>query len=358
MSGPNLSPEEILRKKEQIGGISYDDQISDLPTVSPEKSRIDQEVESLERKQTGVIDSPLAEEFKKVEKAVAESSSLEPPQAIQIGWKNLPVLILPSKGDFYPEGTQIAIRPAEVKEIRHFSTIDESDMLDIDAKLNMILNSCCVVKFPKEGVVSYKDLKQEDRFFIIMTIRDLTFVKGENRIVLTPELTCKKENCQFKYGIELRTGVLTNYQIDDRIMRYYSKADRKFVFPVSKIGKSISISIPSIGVIDAVSNYVKNSVRLGREVDESFIKIAPFLFDDWRGLNDQKIQKASFDSEGWSKEEFSIYYQLSEEIKIGTKLEVSLSCQTCGASEVTAPISFPGGFRSLFVISDIFGELL
>ena len=66
----------------------------------------------------------------------------------------------------------------------------------------------------------------------------------------------------------------------------------------------------------------------------------------------------SLDSESWTKEEFSIYFQLAEEIKIGTKLEVSLPCQACGASEVTAPISFPGGFRSLFVISDIFRELL
>ena len=359
MSGPNLSPEEILRKKEQIGGISYDDPISDLPLSSPQISDTPKELENLERKNTAISDSPLAAEFKKAESESTDSVfTKEPPPAMEIGWKNLPVSILPSKGLFYPDGTQIAIRAAEVKEIRHFSTIDESDMLDIDAKLNMILNSCCVMKFPGDGVVSYRDLKQEDRFFIIMAIRDLSFVKGENRIVLTPELNCKKDNCAFKYGIELRTGVLTNYQIDQKLMRYYSKVERKFIFTVNRIGKSLSMSIPSIGVIDAVSTYVKNSVRAGKDIDESFIKIAPFLFDDWRGLDDKKIQKASLDSETWSKEEFSIYFQLAEEIKIGTKLEVSLPCQACGASEVTAPISFPGGFRSLFVISDIFGELL
>ena len=63
------------------------------------------------------------------------------------------------------------------------------------------------------------------------------------------------------------------------------------------------------------------------------------------------------ESDEWSKEEFSLYYELSNSIKIGTELDVKLSCPTCGA-EVTAPITFPGGFRSLFVISDIFGELL
>jgi hypothetical protein len=359
MSGPNLSPEDILRKKEQIGGISYDDPISDLSPPSPQIVDTPKELENLQRKNTPMSDSPLAAEFKKVESGATDNLySKELPPSIEIGWKNLPVSILPSRGLFYPDGTQIAIRPAEVKEIRHFSTIDESDMLDVDAKLNMVLNSCCVMKFPGEGVVSYRDLKQEDRFFIIMAIRDLSFVKGENRIVLTPDLTCKKDNCAFKHGIELRTGVLTNYQINQKLMKYYSKTDRKFIFPVSKIGKSLSMTVPSIGVIDAISNYIKNSVRTGKDIDESFIKIAPFLFDDWRGLDDKKIQKASLDSEDWSNAEFSIYFQLAEDIKIGTKLEVSLPCQTCGASEVTAPISFPGGFRSLFLISDIFGELL
>mgnify|MGYP003645560838 CR=1 FL=1 len=358
MSGPNLSPEEILRKKEQIGGVSYDDPISDLPPSVPQVTDPPKELENLERKNTAISDSPLAAEFKKAEAESQDNSTFKEYPAIEIGWKNLPVSILPSRGLFYPEGTQIAIRAAEVKEIRHYSTIDESDMLDIDAKLNMILNTCCVMKFPGEGVMSYRDLKQEDRFFIIMAIRDLSFVKGENRIVLTPEVTCKKENCAFKFGIELRTGVLTNYQLDQKLMKYYSKVERKFIFPVNRIGKSLAMTVPSIGVIDAISNYVKNSVRAGKEIDESFIKIAPFLFDDWRGLDDKKIQMKSLDSESWTKEEFSIYFQLAEEIKIGTKLEVSLPCQTCGASEVTAPISFPGGFRSLFVISDIFRELL
>lgn len=358
MSGPNLSPEQILKQKEQSGGISYDDPIYDLPPVTSQNESIERELESLTRKNPVVADSPLAAEFKKIETQQQNETSIKESPSMEIGWKNLPTSILPSKGLFYPEDTQIAIRAAEVKEIRHFSTIDESDMLDIDAKLNIILNSCCVMKFQGDGVMSYRDLKQEDRFFIIMAIRDLSFVKGENRIVLTPEVSCKKDNCSFKYGIELRTGVLSNYNLDQKLMKYYSKVERKFIFPVAKIGKKLAMNVPSIGVIDAVSNYVKNSVRAGKEIDESFMKIAPFLFDDWRSLNDAKIEKASLDSENWTKEEFSIYFQLADDIRIGTKLEVSLGCQTCGASEVTAPIAFPGGFRSLFVISDIFRELL
>jgi hypothetical protein len=41
-----------------------------------------------------------------------------------------------------------------------------------------------------------------------------------------------------------------------------------------------------------------------------------------------------------------------------TKTEAKQKCLVCGEGEVTAEITFPGGIRSLFLISDIFRELL
>ena len=44
-------------------------------------------------------------------------------------------------------------------------------------------------------------------------------------------------------------------------------------------------------------------------------------------------------------------------MKIGIKPEMKFPCQGCGA-EVTVPLTFPGGIKALFVISDIDSELL
>ena len=57
----------------------------------------------------------------------------------------------------------------------------------------------------------------------------------------------------------------------------------------------------------------------------------------------------------------SSYYSSKSNIRVNpdeAKLEVNLSCPVCGDEEVTADITFPSGIRSLFVISDIFRELL
>lgn len=364
MDPKNLSPEKILQEKEKLGGISFDDGIADLNPINPLEERAEKEANALF--QQAQEKTPVLEETRlaqQIKSGPTLSSNLENPAPrdfgpSDLGWKNLPPSLLPSGGLFYPDGTQIAIRPAEVKEIRHFSTIDETDMLDIDTKLNLILERCCVIKFPQYGVVSYKEIKQEDRFFIIMTIRDLTFVRGENMIVLKPKTTCKTGDCPFQNGIELRTGVLSKYTIDDKLMSYYSKSERKFVLNVPKLSRTIKMTVPSIGVIDAISTYARNRIRQGKDVDESFIKIAPYLYEDWRQLTEQKLSELEEESNSWSKEEFSIFFQVTDLLKIGTKLEVNLPCSKCGAQEVTAPISFPDGIRSLFLISDIFGELL
>jgi len=340
MSDKNLSPEEILREKEIAGGIVYDD---------PSGLNLD----------TDLSDNVYNETVKESTPNNQQTPSIEPEETkpLELGWKNLPVGMLPSKGLFYPDGSRIAIRPAEVKEIRQFSTIDEDDMLDIDDKLNFILDSCCRIKFG-EGVVSYKDLKQEDRFFIIMAIRDLTFVKGENRIIVSPEGGCSTRGCDGMEGIELRTGVLSNYEILEELTKFYSHSERCFIFPIKRIGKTIRMSPPSIGVTKAISSFVRDAVKKGDEVDQSFIKIAPFYLEEWRGLDYFKIKEAMItSSEEWTKEEFSAYFELAERIKIGTNLKIKVRCDACGDGEVTAPIYFPSGFRSLFVISDIFREL-
>jgi hypothetical protein len=350
----NLSPEEILREKELASGFVYDDPVEENPEI-------------LEEKVSRTLQDPIVEK----QPPIIEHNQNPNPQVTSIGkaqtvgpsfdsgWKNVPVSILPSKGMFYPDGTRIAIRPAEVREIRHFSTIDEDDRLDIEEKLSYVLERCLRMDFPGEGVVSYLDIKQEDRFFLILAIRDLTFVRGENSIILKTKKKCKETpECPFNSGIELRTGVLGSYDIEERIMNYYDGESRSFIFDVKKISKVIEMTVPSIGVSNLINEFVIESSRKKFDVDEGFLKIAPFLFKEWRGLNTDMIKVKMRESDYWSKEEYSLYFELSEKIRIGTNLEVKQKCPVCGDEEVTADINFPSGLRSLFVISNIFGELL
>jgi hypothetical protein len=236
--------------------------------------------------------------------------------------------------------------------------IDEDDRLDIEEKLSYVLERCLRIDFPGEGVVSYRDLKQEDRFFLILAIRDLTFTRGENSILLKPKKKCKEtKECSIGEGIELRTGVLSSYELDDRIINYYNQETKGFTFDIKRINKRIEMFVPSIGVNQKISEFITDCANRKRPIDDGFLKIAPFIFGEWRDLTNESIYLRMRESDYWTKEEYSLYFELSEKIKIGTILEVKVNCPACG-EEAIADIAFPSGLRSLFVISDIFGELL
>ena len=358
-----ISPEELLRSKELMGGLEYD------PIVPPVINQTPTE-EVLKPKEE-IKESPVAEEQKEEIKPQPVSipqreetkipvQEVKKDAVFEVNWKNLPIHLLPSKGLFYPEGTRMAIRPSDVKEIRHFSTIDEDDSVDIERKLSFILERCLRIDFPGQGVVSYKDLKQEDRFYIIMAIRDLTFLRGENSLMLTPNRKCEKtKDCKSIEGFELRSGNLSSYELEEEILKRYNPETRSFIFTLKTEEKSFEIFVPSIGVTQSLSDFVSICSRRNIEIEDGFLEIAPFIIPEWRGLDFEGMlflmRKTSAE---WTKKEFSLLYQISEKIKIGTKTEAKQKCQACGEGEVTADITFPGGIRSLFLISDIFRELL
>jgi hypothetical protein len=148
--------------------------------------------------------------------ATLNKSKKQPAELIsqpnQLGWKNLPLENLPSKGRFYVDSFTIAIKSATVAEIRHWSTIDETDMISVDDQLNYILERCAEVRINNE-VVSWKEILEIDRFFIIFKIQELTFPNGENQLPQKFECLCTTPKYSEKLTIESST--IVNSKIED-----------------------------------------------------------------------------------------------------------------------------------------------
>jgi len=276
--------------------------------------------------------------------------------AMESPWKKLPLENLPSLGFGYPEETELSIRSAEVSEIRHFSTIDENDPIDIDDKINHIISKCSSFKW-KSGVLNFQDIYQEDRFYIFMAIRDLTFVKGENRIFIPIQNKCTKEDCPIPAEIELTSGVLSNFSLDPKLKTYYDHENGYFQLTPKNGDPSIQLFIPTIGVSQKIRKILRDKTKAGRKYDFSFATISPFLIPNWRDLDEKSYDSYEMNSKNWTYTQFVLADNISKQITFATKNNLSVVCNKCGA-EVTAPIRFRGGIRSLFIVSDIFGQLL
>lgn len=275
-----------------------------------------------------------------------------------IGYHNIPLSCLPSKGRYYPEDTRISIRAAKVGEIREFSTIDEKDVKDVTDKMTYILSQCTKV-FYGNVPGSYKDIIAADRIVIILKIRELTFVDGGSSIKIpVPSGACKTVGCHPQEHINFNTSVLKCSELDPLMEKYYDSAKKCYNVETKKFG-TITLYPPNVGVSTAITDWVVQQQRENKKIEASLAEILQFVIKDWRGLSDKQIFAKLTELAGWTTEKFTLVYRLVEKINVGIEFDITTQCEQCGG-EIKVPIRFPDGYKSLFVptISDIGDELL
>lgn len=265
-----------------------------------------------------------------------------------LGYHTIPVISLPSGGMFYPEGTEISIRSVKVGEVRHFSTIDETNVLDIDEKLNQVVESCIRITCATKRL-SYKDILEEDRFYIILSIRELTFPEPESSLKI--EHTDKGGE---RHDVEIKKDYFQYFKIPTELDKYYDNDERSFLIETKSFG-TISMRPPVIGVMQKITGYIKEKQQKGEKIDQSVLQIIPYLRHDWRGFNDKTLFDFEVELNGWSSKKYNLVYTLAEKMKIGIQPNMLVQL---GEEEEEVPISFRDGIKSLFIIQDIAGELL
>jgi hypothetical protein len=107
--------------------------------------------------------------------------------------------------------------------------------------------------------------------------------------------------------------------------------------------------------MEEVTAYLKDRQEKEIEMDKAFIQVLPYIVGDWRSLSLPKIFQLEVDYKGWDDRKYMIVYRLAEKMRIGvqTTLETEIDGEIA-----TAPLDFPGGIKSLFIISDLSAELL
>ena len=272
----------------------------------------------------------------------------------QIGWIPLPANDLPTRGLFYPEGTVIAIRSATGAEIRHWSTLNDDPntnpnyLSDMDDMLNYVIERCITIKAnnPDSGVyLSWKDIKEVDRFYLLLAIHELTFPNGENKLQVK---VAENKN------IDVRKDMVSYITLDPELMKRYDEVDRCFVFRL-KTGRVLKLDIPSVGVTQWLKNYIIRKQSEQRSFDSDYLNFAPFVIRQWKGLTDEVYHKYVDDSQSWDVTTISLMVHVKKLFADTINPVVRFTDE--GGTEQTAPLNFQGGVKSLFLISDPFGQL-
>lgn len=273
-------------------------------------------------------------------------------------YHNIPLDCLPSLGRFYPDNTQITIRAARVDEIREFSAIDETDIKDVTDKLTYMISQCVKVYY---GNVpgSYRDLLSADKIVLILKIREITFLDGMSSIKLpVPANACETVGCKTQDTVIFNSSKLNFTTPAPELEKYYDSVNKCYNVRTKSFG-TITLFPPSIGVTSIITNWIVEQAKGEKKFDAALTEILQYMVGNWRRLNNKSIFDILGELSTWSTEKFTLVYRLIEKINIGIEFELKDRCATCGG-EITVPITFPDGYKSLFVptVSDFGDELL
>lgn len=296
-------------------------------------------VEDQENQQAANLGKVNMDKFKPAE---AQDANLA------LGYHSVEAVNMPSGGMFYPNDIKINIRSANVSEIRHFSSVDETNVFDADEKLNYILETCTQITSSKKRL-SYKDILEEDRFYLILSIRDLTFPEPESN--LTVDHVDKKGN---KHQIEIKKDYFTYFKVPENLDKYYDQESKSFMIETKSFG-TIEMRPPNIGVMQKMTAYIQSRQESKEKIDQSVLQVMPYMVKEWRGFTDKDIFQFEIEMNSWSGKKFSLIYKLAEQMKVGIKPDMRVQI---GDDWEDVPIGFRDGIKSLFIVQDFASELL
>lgn len=267
-------------------------------------------------------------------------------------WKNLPLENLPSRGLFYPEGAELTFRSASASEIRQWSTIDESDILDIDDKLNFIIEKCTRFKVRGgESWLTWRDILEIDRLFIVFLIHEITFPEGQNELFVKLECaaqTCAEED-RYTDDVKVRSQMLQLFEMPEELMEWYSPEYRCFKVESSKLNETFYLYAPTLGVLERLRKRISELRATGISIDKAFIKMAPYMIQDWSKFNAKQYSQLSSESLGWHQNKFTFITKFSEMMQSARDNSIVTLCPKCGAKLSSTIFS-----RDSFTIKDLF----
>jgi hypothetical protein len=285
-----------------------------------------------------------------------ESSELS--GAEESPWKILNLDLLPSRGMFYPVGAELLIRSAKTKEIRHWSTMDEHDPIDVEEKINFVLNAC--TRFKIKGnpqPFNFNDFLLVDRYHILFRIYELTFPNQENKLMAN--IRCENPKCKHVNKIQVTSRNLNGFEIPENYMRWYSEEERCFVVPSEKLQETLKFYIPTAGINAMLKKRRKFEEGRGAESDPSFYSMAPYILSNWRTTRPENIGELKIESNSWSNDKFNAIYRFTEDFKKSSLNRASGVCEKC-KEPMESHIFLGGSFtvKDIFIISAGFDELI
>lgn len=331
-----------------------------MPEIDPEEAQRFLDEEDRKYGVNNLIEVEKEEPVKvtSLGKAQSHLDMLQFSAAEESPWKILSFETLPSRGLFYPEEAELLIRSAKTKEIRHWSTIDETDPLDVREKINFVLNACTKFKIKGNPMpLNLNDFAEIDRYHILFRIYELTFPNQENK--LWAYVKCENAKCGHVNKTQVTSQNLIGFQYPAEVMKWYSPEEKCFVINSEKLNETFRLYLPTIGMSSKFRNRRTADEQNNSEIDEAFYKFGPYLIKDWRKTDNQQLADLRFNSTLWPENKFVFIHKFTKMMNDASLNKAGSVCEKC-KTQTESHIFLGGSFtvKDIFIISAGLDELI
>ena len=271
------------------------------------------------------------------------------------GWIEVDRALLGERSQFYPSDWQFKIKPATVEAIRNWSTINEESANSIDDVFNEILK-CCLSINTSMGRKQWYDVNTWDRLFFVLMIREYTMTKGDSKLEYTDDCP----NCDNPVTFDLSSQSLMFDMPDPDVMQYYDADTRTWVIDSTEFGMPSSLGtvrlfVPTLEKDMNIKAWLFSKLQENRnyKIDQVMVKFLPWLctkISKDLTIAKNQIRQAEANYKSWDIDTFSFMDEVLRNIMVTPSLNIKTVCRHCG-EEVTSPIRFQNGIRSIFDIN-------
>lgn len=268
------------------------------------------------------------------------------------GWIDVDKRLLGKRAVFYPEDWNFRIRPATVEAIRNWSNIDDENPNSVDDVFNEILKSCLAIVGPGGQPIPWGNIRNWDRFFFLLLIREYSMRTGEKKIKYTDY--CPE--CDNEIEFELTSQSLMYDFPDEEVMKYYDQEQGCWYIDPAEFDiegeQPIQLYLPTLEKDAAIKQWLISRLQenRNRKIDQTFIRFANWLtpkISKDATIAQRQIREIDLKYKAWDEEMFSFMDEVLRNIIVTPSNKLIINCPICG-EEVTSNIRFPNNIRDIF----------
>lgn len=268
-----------------------------------------------------------------------------------LGWIDIKREELPYKGVLYPEHIKFQVRPANAKEIRHFSSLDESNPLSVNESLNYIINNCIRCFAGKTLVKASDVIYEHQRLFFVLLVQTYTGTTTS----LTFDTKCNDTKCNHKQTVTVTPYNFMYSEISDKGYEYLDQKTGIFNISTKTLGDFRYRPLTNSESI-LVQDYMIECRKEGIDFESTFVELASFFMLDKKNTENIKDIYLKFLKVTSDPKTFSILKKIKDIVNVDQLFEVSKNCDKCNRPN-THKISTFEGIRNLFIDDNIDDEL-